>query len=79
MMVTMTDEIDPKNLPRVLRPKLAGIREIANLFHVPRTTASMWYQRRATTGFPEAIQELAMGPVFDLDAVIDWHEEWSKR
>lgn len=65
MMVTMTNET----------PELVGMKEIAARLDVPRTTASMWHARRATTGFPEPVADLRMGPVFDWHAVKAWFEE----
>jgi hypothetical protein len=56
-------------------PALGGVAEVADLFGVPRTTASMWANRRAQTGFPEPVQVLAMGPVYDMDAVRLWHAQ----
>jgi hypothetical protein len=55
--------------------ELGGIAEIADEFDVPRTTASMWYVRRATSGFPGAVAVLGMGPVFDMAAVRRWYAE----
>jgi len=51
---------------------LVGAREIADRLKVPRTTVSMWASRRATSGFPLPVAELAMGPVFDFEEVAAW-------
>lgn len=62
--------IDPENFKSI---KLVGMAEIAQQLGVPRTTASMWYVRRDTTGFPAPVTVLAMGPVFDMAAVREWY------
>lgn len=54
-------------------PALGGVAEIAAMLDVPRTTVSMWDARRRTNGFPDAVERLAMGPVYDLNAVRDWY------
>jgi hypothetical protein len=54
---------------------LVGIAELAGVFSVGRTTISNWYTRKATNGFPEPLADLAMGPVWDQDEVIEW---WKK-
>ncbi len=53
-------------------PALVGVAEISALLGVPRSTVSMWDSRCATNGFPEPVQELAMGPVYDWPAVKAW-------
>lgn len=55
--------------------ELGGAAEISKEFDVPRSTASMWWLRRSTSGFPEAISVLAQGAVFDMAAVRRWHAE----
>ncbi len=55
-------------------PTLVGVAEISALLGVPRSTVSMWDSRRATNGFPEPVQDLAMGPVYDWPAVKAWAE-----
>ena len=55
-------------------PNLAGVAEISARFGVPRTTVSMWDARRDTSGFPPPVVRLAAGPVYDLDAVVAWHQ-----
>ena len=52
--------------------ELAGIYEVAEAFGVPKSTASMWYTRRAVNGFPEPVTVLQMGAVFDLAAIRRW-------
>ena len=44
---------------------LVGIKELADLFAVGRTTISNWYQRQNQDGFPNPVVDLAMGPVWD--------------
>jgi hypothetical protein len=58
---------------------LGGVAEISEEFRVPRTTVSMWDARRATNGFPEPVERLAMGPVYDMRAVRAWHEQKSSK
>lgn len=53
---------------------LVGVREIANELGVPKTTVSMWDARRETTGFPDPIERLSMGPIYDMRAVRAWYE-----
>jgi hypothetical protein len=60
-------------------PELVGMKEISERLDVPRTTASMWHSRAATTGFPDPVADLRMGPVFSWPDVVRWHEEWSER
>jgi hypothetical protein len=55
-------------------PTLVGVAEISARLGVPRTTVSMWDARRASNGFPAALTELAMGPVYDWSQVKAWHE-----
>lgn len=64
MVVTMTEteSVD-----------LVGVAEIADRLGVPRTTVSMWAARRAASGFPQPLEVLAMGPVYSMLAVRDWH------
>lgn len=52
---------------------LGGVAEVAEAFGVPRTTASMWANRRDMSGFPKPVKLLAMGPVYDMDEVRAWH------
>lgn len=58
---------------------LAGVAEIADRLGVPRTTVSMWDYRRRTSGMPEPVVRLQMGPVYDLDAVLAWHSAREHR
>lgn len=53
---------------------LVGVAEIARELNVPRTTVSMWDARRETTGFPEPVERLSMGPVYDMRAVRAWYD-----
>lgn len=55
--------------------QLGGVAEISDLFGVPRTTVSMWDTRRATSGFPEPVERLAMGPIYRMDEVAEWHRD----
>lgn len=54
--------------------ELGGVAEIAAEFGVPRTTVSMWSYRRRTSGFPEPLAPLSMGPVYDMAAVRAWYK-----
>lgn len=48
------------------------------MLKVARTTvASSWADRRDSTGFPRPIEVLRMGPVYDLDEVQRWYDEWT--
>lgn len=72
----MTDPQD--SVPRAedgqLDPRrLAGVAELAKLFQVGRTTVSNWHDRRGRNGFPSPVAVLAMGPVWDIDAVVRWY------
>jgi len=59
---------------RLIDPrKLAGVAELARLFLVGRSTVTQWAARRDRNGFPEPVAVLAMGPVFDLDEVVEWY------
>lgn len=59
--------------------RLVGVAEIAERFGVPRTTVSMWASRRASSGFPLPVEDLAMGPVFRLADVETWHSGRATR
>lgn len=59
----------------VTMKELVGMKEIAERLDVPRTTASMWHLRHATTGFPEPVADLRMGPVFEWEDVKKWFEQ----
>lgn len=65
-MVTMSPPRDADSL--------VGVAEIADVFDVPRSTASMWGKRRASSGFPEPVAELRAGPVYRLGDVSAWVE-----
>lgn len=54
-------------------PELGGVAEISAEFGVERNAVSMWDARRASNGFPEPVQRLAMGPVYRMDEVRDWY------
>lgn len=56
--------------------ELVGVAEISARFGVGRTTVSQWQARRASTGFPDPVADLRMGPVFDWDEVRTWHTRW---
>lgn len=65
-------------VPEEIAPEetgLAGVAEISQFFNVPRTTVSMWDARRETSGFPQPVERLSMGPVYDMKAVIAWHRQ----
>lgn len=63
------------NEPRVL----AGITEIAARLQVGRSTIAGWTKAAETNGMPAPIATLAAGPVYDLDAVAEWHAAWKAR
>lgn len=58
--------------PTAPQVELGGVAEIAAEFDVPRTTVSMWASRRRTSGFPEPVQALQMGPVYSMHEVRKW-------
>lgn len=72
-MVTMTTPAS------TTEPKLVGVAEISALLNVPRSTVSMWDSRRATNGFPEPVEDLAMGPVYDWNEVKTWAQTRVRR
>lgn len=60
---------------------LAGLRAIAHELEVSGNRVYMWHQRRATTGFPEAVAsthqpqhpgDKRKAPLFELAAVRAW-------
>lgn len=53
---------------------LAGVAELSELLTVRRTTISQWHSRQSTNKFPSPVADLAMGPVWDQDAVVDWYK-----
>lgn len=63
------------NEPKVL----AGMAEIATRLQAGRSTVVGWAKNAATNGMPAPIATLAAGPVYDLDAVVAWHEAWKAR
>lgn len=56
---------------RLLR-NLVGVAEISEEFGIPRTTLSTWDARRETTGFPEPVERLSMGPIYDRREIVTW-------
>lgn len=66
---------DVRKIAHPMTPELGGVAEIAAELDVPRTTVSMWASRRRTSGFPEPISMLSMGPVYSMAAVRDWYEK----
>jgi hypothetical protein len=66
-------EIDEEQ-PKVIDVRcIAGVAEIARLFNVNKSTASMWYTRRDRNGHPEAIAYLSCGALFDINEVVQWY------
>lgn len=55
--------------------ELVGVSEIHKALGVTRSRVSMWSARRESSGFPEPLEELAAGPVFDMAAVRAWFEK----
>lgn len=55
--------------------ELGGAAEISKEFEVPRSTASMWWLRGESNGFPRPVAQLSQGAVFDMAAVRAWHAE----
>ena len=59
---------------------LVGFTEMARKFHVKPGTVAGWYYRRAEakhpSSFPEVIQPLSMGPLFDWAEVVEWWKNY---
>jgi transcriptional regulator with XRE-family HTH domain len=62
---------------QTIRPVLAGVAELAGLLGVRRTTISQWHSRQNQNDFPSPIAELAMGPVWDQDQVVNWYRDYT--
>jgi hypothetical protein len=57
---------------------LAGMTEIAEHFDVRTNVVSNWISRYPD--FPEPVLDLAMGRVWDLDAVVEWYNDrWARH
>lgn len=54
-------------------PELGGVAEISAEFGEKRNVVSMWAARRESNGFPHPVTTLAMGPVYDMEAVRNWY------
>jgi len=52
------------------------VAELADLLSVRRTTISQWHSRQLQNDFPSPITDLAMGPVWDQDEVIEWYRNY---
>lgn len=61
---------DPNEPERTVRLPLVGLVEIAQRAGVRRPVVSVWRTRHAD--FPEAVQELHVGPVFSWPEVKEW-------
>lgn len=59
--------------------KLGGVHEIHLHLGVPTTNVTTWMSRRYQNGFPDPVKELAMGGVYDLDAVKVWYDAFTQR
>ena len=53
-------------------PRLGGVGEIADLLGISRSGVSNLADRRATSGFPEPVKILKMGPLYNLDEIEEW-------
>lgn len=60
-------------------PTLVGAAEVAEALGVPTTNVTTWMNRRRVNGCPEPIVQLKMGGVYDLQAWLDWHDEFSGK
>jgi hypothetical protein len=56
--------------------RLFGLHEIAEHYAISRQLAAKWTRR---SDFPAPVAELAMGKVWDLDAVIAWGEKHGRQ
>lgn len=59
-----------------ITPTLAGVAELSDLLSVRRTTISQWHSRQNQNSFPDPIADLAMGPVWDQDEVVQWYRNY---
>jgi hypothetical protein len=66
----MVPEVDPR--------WLAGKKELAETFHVPRETLGSWTER-PSTGCPAPVAHLSMGPIWNASEVIKWYVNWKPR
>lgn len=51
---------------------LVGLHEITKEFGVPTSTASSWTRQHS---FPPPYLKLAMGPIWRIDDVREWHDD----
>ncbi len=54
----------------------AGRIEMAHMLHVEPETFRSWSLRTNTTGCPTPVKKLAMGQMWDAEAVIRWYVTW---
>jgi predicted DNA-binding transcriptional regulator AlpA len=52
--------------------ELVGVAEIADRLNYSRASVSAW--RTRYVDFPKPVETLAMGPVWDWEAVKSWHD-----
>lgn len=67
------------------QPEPVNFRYLRDLLGVSSNQLWMWHNRRATTGFPEAVAQVHIpqhmgdkrkAPLFDLEAVLEWHADY---
>ncbi len=71
----MAAEDEPLDLQAVY-DDLGGIQEVADELGVPIRRARNWVERRETTGCPEPVKPLKLGPIYSLRAWRSWHRLW---
>ena len=59
--------------------EFVGIAEISERTGMSRPALTNASRRRASSGFPEPVAVLAMGPVYDWSEVKAWHESKAVR
>lgn len=55
---------------------LVGVKEMAELLSVSRTSVSNWDARRTDNHMPDPVAELGCGKVYDALRVMRWWSRW---
>jgi predicted DNA-binding transcriptional regulator AlpA len=69
MMFSMSEVVTA-----VAEDELVGVAEISERTGMSRAAVSNAATRRASSGFPEPVSDLRMGPVYRWSEVEAWHE-----
>lgn len=68
---------EPHVDPALGRPlALGGVAEVGAHFGVARSTVNGWVKNAPSNGMPAPIQQLAAGPVWDLNDLDAWYRAW---